>query len=209
MKCLQREFVEDDVKLPESGRFLHSRLGRTDRVGQPDEEAFHSAWEKQWLLRASSHLQFKKKTKKALGTSIHLWRPGFHGRFSINDSPSAPWQMSVLVAPPTMNWGSCVSSYGEKKKISCSEKYFWKSKIKQSKIWTFFNLQSLYKESTPSLNSEVFMYWDIIKTIQPLACLRTTQKLTVENPYCFTEASVLKIMLSKKDTGAVCQSGKC
>lgn len=156
MKCLQREFVEDDdVKLPESGRFLHSRLGRTDRVGQPDEEASHSAWEKQWLLRASSHLQFKKKKKKALGTSIHLWRPGFHGRFSINDSPSAPWQMSVLVAPPTMNWGSCVSSYGEKKKISCSEKYFWKSKIKQSKIWTFFNLQSLYKESTPSLNSEV------------------------------------------------------
>lgn len=43
MKCLQREFVEDDVNLPESGRFLHSRLGRTDRVGQPDEEASHSA----------------------------------------------------------------------------------------------------------------------------------------------------------------------
>lgn len=26
------------------------------------------------------------------------------------DSPRAPWQMSVLVAPPTMNWGSSVSS---------------------------------------------------------------------------------------------------
>lgn len=25
--------------------------------------------------------------------------------------PSAPWQMSVLVAPPTINWGSSVSSY--------------------------------------------------------------------------------------------------
>lgn len=38
--------------------------------------------------------------------------------FYLINSPSAPWQMSVLVAPPTINWGSSVSSCEEIQRLN-------------------------------------------------------------------------------------------
>ena len=57
-----------------------------------------------------------KPPKMVFGTLLLFYQD----RFNINTnrgSPSAPWQMSVLVAPPTMNWGSPVSSCGEMKRL--------------------------------------------------------------------------------------------
>lgn len=104
---------EDNRRIPESGRFQHSHPERTARVGQPDEEASHSVWERRWLPGASSHLPMRGSIGQPLSISVVLLLERFHISISNISSPSAPWQMSVLVAPSTINWGSSVSSYGE------------------------------------------------------------------------------------------------
>lgn len=65
--------LEDDVTVPESGRFQHSHLGRIAHVGQPDEEASHSRWGSQWLLIASSHLQVRRSIQQLLSNSVFLF----------------------------------------------------------------------------------------------------------------------------------------
>lgn len=99
---------DDHLKVPESGRCLHSHPERTVRVGRPGAGACRSGWETRWPPRASSRLQTEGHAWWTLSPLVRSVPTLLKRR--IWGSPRAPWHISVLVAPPTINWGSSVNS---------------------------------------------------------------------------------------------------